>query len=195
MPLDNATLPAPQAKFLRLTAPQLRRVLRVADEQARQASQEAVAVLLCRLRDEGKLDAAIRLAARALPGREAVWWGVMCVEAVTPPGTLPPPEQAALRAVQAWVWRPQDDQLALAAIQAAQACQGTAAGSLGLAIGLNRRMGGNRGFAAGVEGAIVRLTPKAAATERLTAWRRAFIGSALDIAQGGAGRIAERLPA
>ena len=49
--------------------------------------------------------------------------------------------------------------------------------------------------AAGVEGAIVRLTPKAAATERLTAWRRAFIGSALDIAQGGAGRIAERLPA
>jgi hypothetical protein len=195
MPLDSATPPAPQTKFLQLTVPQLRRVLRIADEQARQAGRETIAVLLCRLRDEGKVDAAIRLAAHALPGREAVWWGAMCVEAVAPPDTLPPPEQAALRAVQAWVWRPQDEQLALVAIQAAQACQGTAAGSLGLAIGLNRRMGGNRGFAAGVEGAIVRLTPKAAAAERLAAWRRAFIGSALDIAQGGAGRIAQGIPA
>ena len=63
---------------------------------------------------------AIRYLAHALPAREAVWWA--CVSARRSLGGEPWPEDvAALEAAEAWVFKPQDDDLRRAAMQAAQA--------------------------------------------------------------------------
>lgn len=52
-----------------------------------------------------QLRAAIGFLAHALPPREAVWWGALCVKHVSP-GALPAPETDALRAAVTWVLDP-----------------------------------------------------------------------------------------
>jgi hypothetical protein len=70
---------------------------------------------------EGAVDAAAgldRLAAHALPRREAVWWCCMCARAVPDPA-LPAADAAALLAAEAWVRKP-EDAIRRAAMAAAQ---------------------------------------------------------------------------
>ena len=63
---------------------------------------------------------AVRYLAHALPPREGVWWA--CVSARRALGREPWPEDvAALEAAEAWVFKPSDDGLRLAAMKAAEA--------------------------------------------------------------------------
>jgi hypothetical protein len=48
----------------------------------------------------------IRLLAAALPPREAIWWGCLCVEVLADPDCQPQEELAALGAMAQWVVKP-----------------------------------------------------------------------------------------
>lgn len=72
-----------------------------------------------RLEAGGKLTEAARLAAHALPKREAVWWACMCARALPDPA-LAPEDLAALEAAERWVRRP-DEKARRACMEAAQA--------------------------------------------------------------------------
>jgi hypothetical protein len=74
---------------------------------------------ILRLEAAGLRNEAARLAAHALPKREAVWWGCMCARAVPDPALLPV-DAEALAAAEAWVRKPGDDALRRAAMEAAQ---------------------------------------------------------------------------
>lgn len=54
-----------------------------------------------------QFQAAIRFLAHALPPREAIWWGSLCVKHVAGP-SLPAPETEALKAAVVWVLDPTD---------------------------------------------------------------------------------------
>jgi hypothetical protein len=56
----------------------------------------------------GKLSEAVLFLAYALPKREAVWWACLCARAAGRAGASPPIE-AALEAAEAWVYKPTDD--------------------------------------------------------------------------------------
>jgi hypothetical protein len=51
--------------------------------------------------------AAIRVQAHLLPKRHAVWWGFLCVQEICR-GKLPPQEQAAAEAAEAWISDPSE---------------------------------------------------------------------------------------
>ncbi|MCL4807821.1 MAG: hypothetical protein KJ062_08505 [Thermoanaerobaculia bacterium] len=51
---------------------------------------------------------AIRFLAHALPHREAIWWGSLCVKHVAGDAPLPASEAAALKAAVTWVLDPSD---------------------------------------------------------------------------------------
>jgi hypothetical protein len=67
------------------------------------------------------LDEAVQFMAFALPKREAVWWACVCVRTQVREST-PAPTLAALTAAEAWVYRPADD-TRRAAMERAQATQ------------------------------------------------------------------------
>jgi hypothetical protein len=74
---------------------------------------------------------AIVFLAYALPRREAVWWGLRCVQSITPPE--PAPEiAAALSAVDTWIADPTDPNRRAAMPAAEKATYGTPAGCLAL---------------------------------------------------------------
>ncbi len=140
---------------------------------------------------------AARVAAHALPKREAVWWLCMCARGVPDPA-LPAPDRAALAAAEAWVRRP-DEALRRAAMDAAhtttfrspEAWAAVAAfwsgGSMAPAgqpaVPPGEHLTGVA-VAGGVVLASVRRHP-ARAPDRL----RRFLDSAREIAAGGAGRL------
>jgi hypothetical protein len=74
---------------------------------------------------------AIEFLAHALPAREAVWWGCLCVWHVTP--GLPPPEEAACKAAAQWVFEPTEDNRRAAQAPGEAAGLGTPAGALATA--------------------------------------------------------------
>jgi hypothetical protein len=65
---------------------------------------EFVAALL----DAGHAQDAAKFLAHAMGRREAVWWAVQCVRSVLRP-PVPPPVQEALRATEAWVYQPSEE--------------------------------------------------------------------------------------
>src|SRR4051794_12228908 len=83
------------------------------------AGAGTAAEALERLEAAGCLITAARLAAHGLPKREAVWWACMCARGVPGP-SLPEPAHAALVAAEAWVRKPDNDDLRRAAWDAAQ---------------------------------------------------------------------------
>jgi len=60
-----------------------------------------------RLAAAGRLADATRLAAHALPKREAVWWACMCARSVPDPAVTPA-DREALEAAELWVRRPDE---------------------------------------------------------------------------------------
>ncbi len=96
------------------------RGLELDDEAADRAACSESADFLLWLIDEQRHVEAIRYLAHALPPREGVWWA--CVSARRALGAEPWPEDvAALEAAEAWVFKPGDDALRRAAMQAAEA--------------------------------------------------------------------------
>jgi hypothetical protein len=154
---------------------------------------------ILRLESAGLRNEAARLAAHALPKREAVWWGCMCARAVPDPA-LPPVDMEALLAAEAWVRRPGDDVLRRAAMEAAQRT-GFRSPEAWAAVGAFWSGGSMApagqpevpppdhltgvAISGGVVLAAVRTRPERA-QDRLAR----FLASAREIAAGGAGRIA-----
>jgi hypothetical protein len=64
---------------------------------------------LDRLEQAGLLDEAARLAAHALPPREAVWWACACSRHTAPSGAHPEAETTVRAAAEEWVRRPTDE--------------------------------------------------------------------------------------
>ena len=73
--------------------------------------------------------------AYALPAREGVWWGALCVQHACG-NDLPAPDRAALQAAVEWVLRPTEANRAAAQAPAAAAGPVSAAGALALVASL-----------------------------------------------------------
>jgi len=153
---------------------------------------------LLRLEAAGFMGEAARLAAHALPKREAVWWACMCARAVPDPA-LPPADAAALASAEDWVRKPGEDALRRAAWEAAQKTEfrtPEAWAAVG-AFWSNGSMAPDgqpvvppaehlTGLA--VSGAVVLASVRFRPERDKTRLER-FIVSARDIANGGSGRI------
>lgn len=162
------------------------------------AGAQTAAEGIAKLEAAGLRNEAARLAAHALPKREAVWWGCMCARAIPDPG-LPSADAEALLAAEAWVRRPGDDALRRAAMEAAQRTgfrtpeawaavgafwSGGSMAPLGQpAVPPPEHLTGVA-VSGGVVLAAVRLRPERA-QDRLAR----FLAAARDIAAGGAGRL------
>lgn len=85
------------------------------------------------LDDRGQHSSALSFLAHALPARDAVWWGCLCLRhAASAP--LPPADAEALKAVAEWVLEPVESRRVAAAAAAAKAGVGTPAGILATAV-------------------------------------------------------------
>lgn len=169
------------------------------------------ALLLDRLEQADRIEAALCLAAHALPPREAVWWACMCARH-TAAGDAPPrssphsalqssaqssPDQLAGDAAEAWVRQPDEMARALA-FRAARAARFKSAEALaalavfwaavppGFSIPADTATGQLGGS---VERAVRLSALRGSMPERPVRWA-SFLRSARDIAGGGAGQIA-----
>jgi hypothetical protein len=77
--------------------------------------------------------AAIDFLAHALPPREAIWWGCLCLQQATR-ASLPPVEAAAEKAAARWVLDPTDENRGAAKSPAEAARMDTPAGCLAMAV-------------------------------------------------------------
>ena len=163
------------------------------------AGAQTAAEALARLQADGLFNEAARLCAHALPKREAVWWACMCAAAV-PDAALPGVDTVARLAAEAWVRKPTEESLRRAAWAAAEktefrspeAWAATGAfwsgGSLAPE-GLPAVPPGDHLTGLAISGAIV-LASVRGRPERSRARLERFLAAALDIANGGAGRMA-----
>ncbi len=103
----NTPTTATTTKLARPLAPLLPHLLLDKPTKVLLQGIEDAATALDRLEAAGKWAEAIRLVAQALPAREAVWWGCMCVRAVPDPESEPT-DLAALDAAERWVRKPDD---------------------------------------------------------------------------------------
>lgn len=180
-------------------APLLPRLELEPEAAAAVAGAQTAAEGVERLEAHGFRNEVARLAAHALPKREAVWWACMCAGAVPDPA-LPAADASAKQAAEAWVRKPTDDALRRAAWDAAQA---TAFRSPEAWAAVGAFWSGGSLAPAGqpevppaphltgvaVSGAVVMAAVRGRperAPERLAR----FLAAARDIAAGGAGRIA-----
>lgn len=159
---------------------------------------KTAAEAILKLEAAGLFNEAARLAAHALPKREAVWWGCMCARAIPDPA-LSATDMEALLAAEAWVRKPGDDALRRAAMEAAQRT-GFRSPEAWAAVGAFWSGGSMApagqpevpppdhltgvAISGGVVLAAVRSRPERA-PDRLAR----FLASAREIAAGGAGRI------
>ena len=155
-----------------------------------------------RLQGAGRMVEAARIAAYALPKREAVWWACMCARA-TPDAKATGEDRAALDAAETWVRMP-DEKARRAAMTAAEKAGFNSAESWA-AVGAFWSGGSmapdgqpvvppaDHLTGSAIAGAVllsaVRITPERQ-KERLAR----FLGSARDIATGGAGRLEQEVP-
>jgi hypothetical protein len=152
---------------------------------------------IARLEAAGEMIAACRLAAHALPKREAVWWACMAARAV-PDEKATPADAAAIEAAEAWVRKPEEaarracmaaaDAAAFRSSEAWAAVGGFwSGGSLapeGQPVVPPAEHLTGLAVAGAVQIAAVRRTP-----QHMDARLKRFLAAARDIALGGAGRI------
>ena len=188
----------PLPKLAAPLAPLLPRLELGADAAAAIAGAHTAAEGIERLQAAGFGVEAARLAAHALPKREAVWWACMCAAAV--PSPQPSDSDAAARiAAEAWVRKPGEDSLRRAAWDAAQktdfkspeawAAVGAfwSGGSMSPE-GQPTVAPAEHLTGVAITGAVT-LASVRGRPERANARLQRFIGSAREIAAGGAGRI------
>lgn len=167
------------------------------EEEARlggaHSAQEGLDVLV----EAGLLVEAVRLAAHALPKREAVWWACMCARSIPDPA-LKPADIAALEAAEAWVRRPEEAARRAAAeaaektsFQSAEAWAAMGAFWSGGSIapeGSPEVPPGEHLTGVAIAGAIV-LASLRVRQDRQRPRLERFLASARSIAAGGAGRV------
>lgn len=192
---------APQRPPVKLKAAAIKTVLERAEltpDAAKVVEGRAdVPAALAALLDAGLLNDAARLVAHALPKREAVWWACMCARATE---TEPPPADAeSLAAAEAWVRKPEEPHRRQAMAKAEAA--GFRSPEAWAAIGAFWSGGsmapegqpvvppGDHLTGLAVAGAVA-LAAVRKHPEKADATLRAFLAGAVDIAGGGAGRIA-----
>lgn len=170
-----------------------------AELAARTGACLRVSDALAQLEAAGALAAAARLAAHALPAREAVWWAVQCTMH-TAPADLPVADRAARQLAEQWVRARADDVRRAAMAKAEEAGYVSAEAWAAVAafwsgdsmapLGQPKVPPPPHLTGTAVAGAVllasVRMRP-----ERQPERLRAFLVSARDIAAGGAGRLAE----
>lgn len=199
--MSTQTTASPQRPPVKLKAADMKTVLQRAeltpDAQTIAAGCADVPAALDALIQAALVTDAARLVAHALPKREAVWWACMCARATE---AAPPPADAeALTAAEAWVRKPEEPNRRQAMAKAEAA--GFRTPEAWAAIGAFWSGGsmapegqpvvppGDHLTGLAVAGAVslaaVRKQP-----EKADATLRTFLASALDIAGGGAGRIA-----
>jgi len=189
--------PAPPNKLGAPLAPVLPRLELDAEGQGLLAGAADASAALDMLVGAGRLGDAMRLIAHALPKREAVWWACMCARAV--PAPQPDPlDVEALAAAEDWVRRT-EDKSRRAAMEAAQktgfrspeawAAVGAfwSGGSMS-GEGLPVVPPGDHLTGVAVAGAVVLAALRHAPARAPSRYER-FLGSARDIARGGAGRL------
>ncbi len=157
---------------------------------------------ISRLAEAGRFPDALRLAAHALPKREAVWWACMCARAVPVPES-PACDAEALTAAETWVRKP-DEAARRATMEVAQ--RGGFRSPEAWAAVAAFWSGGSMApegqpvvppadhlTGVAVAGAIIlaatRITP-----EKAEGRFQRFLQSAQDIAGGGAGRLEPETP-
>ena len=180
------------SKLRALPQPALQQRLRLSAADERRldwgASPSALLDQLCRM---DLVREAVRLLAYALPEREAVWWGCMCVAHAACPSAA---ERAALDAAEAWVRCP-DEAAARQAAWAAAACGHHLAGAWpALAAYWSQRSGeSDGGCGLGVEtAAALAARRRGPDGERETLSR--FVVGGRDVAGGGPGRLPPPAP-
>lgn len=152
---------------------------------------------IAQLEGAGRMVEAARVAAYALPKREAVWWACMCARAAPAPSPLPA-DLPALDAAEAWVRIP-DEKARRAAMTAAERA-GFGSAEAWASVGAFWSGGSmspegqpvvppaehltGSAVAGAVLLAAVRIAP-----ERQKERLGRFLASARDIAAGGAGRL------
>jgi hypothetical protein len=138
---------------------------------------------------------AVRLLARALPKREAVWWACLCARDALPPDPSPA-ATAALEAAEAWVYKPVEERR-----RAAMACAEAAGYDVPAAWAAMAAFwsGGSLSppdnpvvppaeHLTGLAAAGAILLASARDPRQMDARRRRFLDYGVDIADGGNGR-------
>ena len=153
-----------------------------------------------RLEKAGLLMEATRLIAHALPAREAVWWACACSRHTAASGTNPAAETQVREAAEEWVRKPTDEHRRSAMKQAETAGFGSA--EAWAAVGAfwsgdsmappeAPKVPPQPHFTGlAVAGSIALAALRGPATRQEARLKR-FLGSAKDIAAGGAGRLEE----
>ncbi|MBP2298717.1 DUF6931 family protein [Azospirillum picis] len=140
---------------------------------------------------------AIRLLGMALPRREAVWWGCLAARGALP-ADAPPADADALAAAEAWVFRPSEEnrRAAFAPAQAANfetACAYAAMGAFwsggSLAPPDAAVVVPPGDGLTGTAAAAAVLMAAAAVPKEIKARQKAALVQALDIANGGSGKV------
>jgi len=90
---------------------------------------------LTALIEKKKHVAAIDFMAHALPAREGIWWGCLCMQHAIG-DNLPPPDRAAATAALQWVMRPTEENRTVAKAPAESAGPLSPAGALAMAVNL-----------------------------------------------------------
>jgi hypothetical protein len=137
---------------------------------------------------------ALSFLAHALPPREAVWWGCLCLRQASA-AALPPAEADALRSAAEWVLEPNEERRRTAEKLAEGAGVGTASGCLATAVGWT---GGSLSPpdpripvvapgphlpAKGVAGAVLLASVRAEPT-RIAGLQRSFVELGVGVAEG-----------
>jgi hypothetical protein len=197
------TLPAPGATKLDIAlAPLLPRIELEPPSRVLLEGATSAAEGIRRLQREGRGIEACRIAAHALPKRQAVWWACMCARAAPDPAGNAA-DLAALDAAEAWVRRP-EERLRRAAMTAAEAAnfRSTEAWAAVGAFWSGGSMApegqpvvppGDHLTGVAVAGAVV-LAGVRHRPQDSTARLGRFLDAARDIAGGGAGRLPVEAP-
>jgi hypothetical protein len=120
---------------------------------------------------------AIDFMAHALPLREGVWWGCLCMQHVFG-NDLPEPARAAGKAVVQWVLQPSEENRTAAKDPGEAAGPVTPAGALAMAIGQNGPVS-SKAVANAVKIASLKTEPVQVAN-----MQKAFVDLALELAEG-----------
>lgn len=105
------------------------------NQKARQLLSEGIGVreFIEVLVKNKEYSAAVDFVAHALPAREAVWWGCLCLQYAIG-GNLSPQEKAACRAAVEWIMQPTEERRIATQATAQEVGLGTPAGQLAMAV-------------------------------------------------------------
>ncbi len=139
--------------------------------------REFIAALL----DKKKNIEAIDFMAHALPPREGIWWGCLCMQHACG-DQLTPPERAAAKATVEWVMQPDEDRRAAAKGPAETATAGSAAWALAIAV--TQAAPGLPGASAKSVAMVVKIASTKAEPIKIEATQRSYVELGIEIAEG-----------